>query len=154
MPNRDEVREFLVGLPDDQLVEILTDVEATRRGRDDVDPQERPPLGSANRELVASWLADRHLKTDPGISEVWYLPAGAPPTEIRLLEVNKSLNLPTDDQEPLSAVDFGLDVDDLNYVLFVADVTPSQIDMARQGQLRLPRGWSLEGSQIFRRPSR
>ena len=41
-----------------------------------------------NREEMAQSYAVRHLKTDPGIRTVYYLPSGAPEREIRFVEVN------------------------------------------------------------------
>ncbi len=153
MASRDEVRQFLVDLPDDQFVEILSDVETTRQSRLGAERLEEMPSGN-NRDLVAEWLAGRHLQTDRGISEIWYLPTDAPPKEIRLLEVNRLLNLPMNDNRPLSAVDFGLDVDGLDYLVMVADVTPRQVELIRQARLLLPPGWNAEGSQIFPRDPR
>ena len=35
------------------------------------------PENQFNRESMARWYAKRHLKTDPGIRTIYYLPAGA-----------------------------------------------------------------------------
>jgi hypothetical protein len=42
-----------------------------------------------DRDQQAKWYARRHLETDSGVVEIHYLPAGAPPREIRFLEVNR-----------------------------------------------------------------
>jgi hypothetical protein len=41
-----------------------------------------------DRNGMARWYARQHLKTDPGIQVVYYLPEDAPEREIRLLEIN------------------------------------------------------------------
>jgi hypothetical protein len=41
-----------------------------------------------NRDEMARCYATRHLKTDPGIRDVYYLPADAPEREIRIVEIN------------------------------------------------------------------
>ena len=41
-----------------------------------------------DRDLFARWYARQHMACDPGTQVVYYLPAGAPAKEIRLLEVN------------------------------------------------------------------
>ena len=45
-------------------------------------------IAQFNREEMARSYAGRHLKTDPGIRTVYYLPAGAPEREVRFLEIN------------------------------------------------------------------
>ena len=101
-----------------------------------------------DRDLMAQWYADRHLKTDPGIVEIHYLPAHAPEREIRLLEVNSLVATRTDD--PIQPIDFGVDIGEAStHTLLVADVTPEQWDRIQQGQLALPSGWSLEDSISF-----
>ena len=79
------------------------------------------PENHFNRDEAARWYANRHLKTDPGIREVYYLPRGSPEREIRLLEVN---DLMADRQEdPLEAIDFGVDIDGTNAHTLFAGAT-------------------------------
>ena len=41
-----------------------------------------------DRDIMARWYATEHLKTDPGIVSVYYLPTNAGEREIRFVEVN------------------------------------------------------------------
>jgi hypothetical protein len=99
---------------------------------------------------MASWYANRHLQTDPGILAVYYLPAGTPAREIRFLEVNELMAVR--DNDPLEPIDFGVDVGGADaHALMVLDVTPAQWEKIRRNELRLPDGWSLDGAISFPR---
>jgi len=99
---------------------------------------------------MANWYAKQHLKTDPGIRSVHYLPTNAPDREIRFVEVNELIGDRSDDT--LEPLDFGVDREmDTQHMLLVLDVTPSQWDRIRAGELPLPEGWSLENSVPYRR---
>ena len=41
-----------------------------------------------DRGSIAGWYAKEHVKTDPGVVVVYYLPTHADKREIRLIEVN------------------------------------------------------------------
>lgn len=100
--------------------------------------------GAFNRDSMAVDYGQRHKRIDPGIREIHYLPTGAPPNEIRFVEVNESITATTH-PEP---IDFGVDAGTPNaHRLVVFDVTPDQWQAIRGGTLPLPVGWSLEGSQ-------
>jgi hypothetical protein len=100
------------------------------------------PATQFDRDSLACWYAEQHLKTDPGIRKVYYLPADAPAREIRFIEINDLLASRTD--ESLEPVDFGVDTGmDSEHKLFVLDVTPSQWDRIQDSTLSLPLGWSL-----------
>jgi hypothetical protein len=95
-----------------------------------------------DRNAMARWYADRHLRTDPGIVEIHYLPTNAPEREIRLIEVNSLIATRTED--PIQPIDFGVDLgSESKHTLLVADVTPEQWKRIQQGRLGLPDGWSL-----------
>ena len=78
-----------------------------------------------DRDTWARWYADRHLKTDSGIREVYYLPQHASEREIRFIEVN---DLIADrENDALEAIDFGVDTETENaHTLLVLDITPAQ----------------------------
>ena len=100
--------------------------------------------GAFDRDSMATFYAKRHQETDPAISEVYYLPTGAPANEIRFVEVNGSIT-GTAGPEP---IDFGVDAGTNNeHKLIVLDVTPEQWAEIREGILPLPPGWTLKGSQ-------
>ncbi len=106
------------------------------------------PATLFDRDALARWYAEQHVKTDPGIRSVYYLPTDAPEREIRFVEVNDLIGEIADDAtEP---IDFGVEMGtETEHKLVVLDVTPSQSDRIRRSLLRLPEGWSLEHAVSF-----
>ena len=103
------------------------------------------PVTRFDRDAVARWYATEHLKTDPGIVSVYYLPANADEREIRLIEINRLIGDRNDDA--LAPIDFGIDTGmDTEHKLFVLDVTPEQWERITSQQLGLPSNWSLDGA--------
>src|SRR4051794_34721649 len=97
-----------------------------------------------NRDSMAAFYARRHRETDPAISQIHYLPTGAPANEIRFVEVNESIT-GTASPEP---IDFGVEGGtDNEHKLIVLDVTPEQWEEIQEDPALLPPGWTLEGSQ-------
>lgn len=98
-----------------------------------------------DRDAMARWYAEQHLKSDPGTDAIHYVPENSPNREIRLIEVNHLI--PEREPEP---IDFGVDrgTPDFHRVV-VLDVTPSQWDRILNGLSPLPDGWSLAGAQTF-----
>jgi hypothetical protein len=96
-----------------------------------------------SKDEFVAWIARQHFAIDKGITRILFLPTGAPAEEVRLLEVNVLASLP--ENGPVEAVDFMPDIEGVHYTLFVADVTPSQLDAILNGRLPLPNGWQLEG---------
>jgi hypothetical protein len=97
-----------------------------------------------DRDSMAASYAKRHRAADGDIAAVYYLPTGAPPTEIRLVEVNRAITSVAD-PEP---IDFGVasGTDD-EHRLVVLDVTPEQWKEIQNGARPLPPGWTLDGSR-------
>lgn len=103
-----------------------------------------------NRDGMAKSYAKRHLTTDPGIREIHYLPSGAPEREIRFVEVNELIANRTEDS--VEPIDFGVDTGSSTaHRLLVLDVTPAQWRKIKNKQMRLPKGWSLDGKELFSR---
>ncbi len=101
-----------------------------------------------DRDSQARWYAKQHLKSDPGVMEVHYLPANADEREIRFVEVNNLIGVRKDDS--LEPIDFGVDMGtETAHRLFVLDVTPDQWERIQKNTLRLPGDWSLEGQQTY-----
>lgn len=93
---------------------------------------------------MARWYANEHLKTDPGIKAVYYLPLDASEREIRFIEINCLIGDRNDDS--LEPIDFGVDTGtESEHTLFVLDVTPSQWERIRTQELSLPADWNLDG---------
>jgi hypothetical protein len=120
--------------------------DASRRRRQRVQVGERPADNS--RDQVAAWVARKHLIADSSIREVWYLPGGAPPDDIRLLEVNDRI---ARGGERIDATDFRLDVEGVHFRLFVADVTSEELEQVRRDPSRLPPGWAIDHANIWGR---
>lgn len=98
-----------------------------------------------DRDSMAGWYAKEHLKTDPGIRAVHYLPKFAADREIRLVEVNELIGDRSDDV--LEPIDFGVDAGlETAHALYVLDVTPNQWKRIQSRELSLPGNWSLEGA--------
>lgn len=96
-----------------------------------------------SRNAMAEYYAQQHLKTDPGIVAVYYLPANAHDREIRLVEVNRMIGDRNDDS--LEPIDFGVDAGlDTAHKLLVLDVTPDQWTRIKSKELCLPQNWSLD----------
>ena len=103
------------------------------------------PTTQFNRESLARWYAKEHLKTDPGIDSIHYLPTNAGEREIRFIEINTLIADRNDDA--LEPIDLGIDTGtDTAHKLFVLDVTPEQWERIQAGELPLPNGWSLDGA--------
>jgi hypothetical protein len=100
------------------------------------------PAIEFDRDSMAQWYASEHLKTDPGIVAVYYLPTNAGDREIRFVEINNLIGDRNDDV--LEPIDFGVDTGmDTAHKLLVLDVTPEQWDRIRTRSLSLPGNWSL-----------
>ncbi len=105
------------------------------------------PPKAGSRDEIAAWVAKKHLVVDISIREIWYLPCEAPPEEIRLLEVSDRLV----GNGPAEAMEFGLSIEDTQFLLSVADITSDQLEQIKQDASLLPARWSLKDNQIFRR---
>ena len=101
------------------------------------------------RAAFAQWLARQHLRFDSRLTQVIYLPSGAPEDEVRLLEVNTGLYPGPDN--PIVPVETPPAVKELPFRVWVADVTPNEWQQIQSNPALLPAGWSLEGNQIIRR---
>jgi hypothetical protein len=98
-----------------------------------------------DRDSMASWYAQEHLKTDPGIVSVYHLPKNAGEREIRFIEVNQLIG--NRNGNVLEPIDFGIDTGTPTaHRLFVLDVTPNQWASINAHKLSLPDNWSLEGA--------
>ena len=103
------------------------------------------PAIQFDRRLMANWYAKEHLKTDPGIVAVYYLPTNSGEREIRLIEVNRLIGDRND--VALEAIDFGVDAGmETAHKLFVLDVTPEQWQRIKTRELPLPGNWSLDSA--------
>jgi len=102
------------------------------------------PTTQFNRNFMAGWYAREHLKTDPGVVSIYYLPTNAGEREIRFIEINTLIGDQNDDA--LEPIDFGIDTGTDNaHKLFVLDVTPEQWKRIEARELQLPGDWSLDG---------
>ncbi len=100
------------------------------------------PAIQFDRDSMARWYAKAHLKTDPGIVAVYYLPTSADEREIRLIEVNKLIGDRNDGA--LEPIDFGVDTGtETAHKLLILDVTPEQLERIRTQELPLPGNWTL-----------
>jgi len=99
-----------------------------------------------DRDAMANWYAKQHLKTDPGVQQIYYL-RDAPDREIRFIEINSLMAEMLD--ESLEPLDFGVDRGaESEHKLFVLDVTPSQWESIEKEELPLPSGWTLKDAVV------
>ena len=104
---------------------------------------------SFDRDSLAQWYAMEHLKTDPGVDEIYYLPVNSPEREIRFIEINSLIGELED--KAIEPIDFGVDFGrESQHQLLVLDVTPAQFERMLRSSLPLPSGWSLDGAVPFR----
>ena len=101
------------------------------------------------RAAFAEWLARQHLRFDSRLTQIIYLPAGAPDDEVRLLEVNTGLY--PEPGSPIISVETTPAVTDFPFRVRVADVTPDEWQQIQTDAKLLPAGWGLEGNRITRR---
>lgn len=107
------------------------------------------PATEFDRASMARWYAREHLKTDPGIVAVYYLPTDSGDREIRFLEINTLIGDRNDDI--LEPIDFGVDMGmETEHKLYVLDVTPEQWDRIQSQKLGLPGNWSLKDATHFK----
>ncbi len=134
-------------LDEEQWLDFLDELdEVSRRRRQR--PEEPSGPASTSRDDVAAWVAREHLLVDRSIREIWYLPEGAPPNEIRLLARSDRLVGFGPKAEPLI---FGQEIDGIQFRLAIADVTSEQLDQIQQDPSLLPPGWSLNGKRVWGR---
>lgn len=101
-----------------------------------------------DRDSMARWYSKEHLKTDPGVICIYYLPVNSSEREIRLIEINNLIGDRNDDA--LEPIDFGIDMGtDSEHKLLVLDVTPNQWEQIQSEELRLPESWSLDGAKQY-----
>ena len=121
----------------------------TRRLRQRTPWPETPK--NASRDAVAEWLAKKHFVTDPTIREIWYLPQGAPESEIRFLEVSERV---LGNEEKVEPLDFGVEELGTRFRLSIADVSGDQLERIRHDPTMLPPGWVIDGNIVRRRRER
>jgi len=137
-------------LPEEEWLDALDRQDAAARRRREREGDGDAPKGG-DRDDVAAWVARVHLRVDPGVQQVLYLPAGAPPDDIRFLEVNDRI---ARDDDPIQPIDLGLEVEGAKFRLLVADVTSGRLAQIKAGSQGLPPGWSLVNSVRLARRGR
>jgi hypothetical protein len=101
-----------------------------------------------DRDRMARWYAKQHLKTDPGILSIHYLPRNASEREIRFIEVNDLIA--NRENAPLEPIDFGVDIgSETAHTLLVLDITPAQWEKIQNHPQELPPGWTLDEAILF-----
>jgi hypothetical protein len=148
MPTPTELASHAERFDEADWTEFLEAVWNVARRRRESNHYEDEPT-TADRELIVEWVARRHLSVDPGLSEVHFLPEGAPADEIRLVEVNEmSAGALEGDLRP---IDFGLDVANAHFRLVVVDADREQLERARRDPSSLPDGWGWRDSRNWSR---
>jgi hypothetical protein len=140
--------EYAKTMTQDEWFDFLEEADFAIKIRRKMSEPTVPKRGS-NQEQIAAWVADRHMRADGGIHQIWFLPTGSPADEIRLLEVSERYTGQAAKVEP---VDFGLDLDDAKYKLLVADVSGEQLEKIKTDPAKsLPKDWKIGGALIWDR---
>ena len=153
---QDYVRLRLDPPPPDEIKEeadwynYLDDVDEKARMLRKRSPWPDAPKDTS-RDSVAEWLAKQHFITDPTIREIWYLPQGAPPNEIRLLEVSERV---LGNEEKVEPFDFGVEELGAKFRLSIADISRDQFEHIQCDPGILPPGWVIDGNLVWRRRDR
>jgi hypothetical protein len=150
MPTPKELAQIVEQYDQEQWFDFLDELDAVSRRRRGRDPEPDEPA-SNDRDSVAGWIARRHLLADRSIQEIWYMGQGAPPDEIRLLEVSDRLSSPDARGSAVHPMEFGLGRTEGPFRLLVADVTSDEVEDIKAGRLALPPGWQPGGVRIGRR---
>jgi hypothetical protein len=150
MPSPAELARIVEAYDEEDWFEFLDQMDAVYRHRRERESEPDPPV-EAGREPLVDWIARGHLIADRSIREIWFLPKGAPPDEIRLIEVNDRLTGPDPGQGPIGTMSFGLGLEGNPFRLSVADVTSEELERIKAGLLTLPPGWALDDHKIYHR---
>lgn len=143
--------EYAKTMTQDEWFDFLEEADSATKIRKQMSAPDDPKQGS-DREQIAEWVAQRHMGADGGIHQVWFLHAGAPADEIRLLEVSERF---TGGAAKIEPIDFGLDVDGAKYKLLVADVSGEQLEKIKADPAQaLPSDWKFDDALVWGRRGR
>jgi hypothetical protein len=143
--------EFAKTMTQDEWFDFLEEADSATKIRKKMSEPSKPKNGS-DRDQIAEWVADRHMRADGGIQQVWFMRSGSPADEIRLLEVSERF---TGEAAKIEPIDFGLDVDGAKYKLLVADVSGDQLEKIKADPANsLPTDWKIDGALIWGRRGR
>ena len=101
------------------------------------------------RAAFAIWLARQHLRFDSRLTQVVYLPTGAPEDEVRLLEVNTGLY--PEPGSPIVPVETTPAVTERPFRVWVADVTPDEWNQIQAKPGLLPLWLEFGGKADYRK---
>ena len=102
------------------------------------------------KDEVAKILIDLHFKIEPYVREIYRMISpheDLPEEPIKLLEISES-TLETGRVDTFAF----RPVDEITYPSIIAEVTPREMQLIREGVIPLPKGWCLETAQCFSRP--
>jgi hypothetical protein len=143
--------EYAKTMTQDEWFDFLEDADSAAKIRKRMSEPKQPKQGS-KREEIAEWVAQRHMRADGGIHQVWFLRAGSPADEIRLLEVSERF---TGEAAKIEPIDFGLDIDGAKYKLLVADVSMKQLEKIKADPAKsLPKAWKIDDVLVWDRRGR
>ena len=140
--------EYAKTMTQDEWFDFLEDTDSAAQIRNRMSEPQEPKHGN-NMDEIAKWVAKRHMGADGGIQQIWYLRAGSPADEIRLLEVSERF---TSEAAKVEPVDFGLDFNGSKYRMMVADVSLDQIEKIKAEPAKLlPKDWKIDSALIWGR---
>jgi hypothetical protein len=135
----------------DEWFDFLEEADSATKIRKKMSEPNEPKQGG-NRDQIAEWVAKRHMAADGGIHQVWFLHAGSPIDEIRLLEVSEQF---TGESTRIESIDFGLDVNGAKYKVLVADVLMEHLKKIKDDPAKsLPKDWKIDSALVWGRRGR
>jgi hypothetical protein len=113
-------------------------------------PISSAPISSVTKDQATHDLAMWHFGVEPDLRQVIRIVADnedAAGEPIKLLEVNAA-TVATGSVEPYAFAGSA----SVPFSTVIAEVTPEEFDRIRRNEIKLPKGWSLDRSQLFERP--
>lgn len=143
-----EPEDFANSMTSDEWFDFLEQADAAWKIRN-ARIENDDPTKESGRNQIAEWVAKRHMSSDGGIRQIWFLDSGSPADEIRLLEVSERY---TGDGTQIEPIDFGLDIEGKKFKLMVADVSSEHLDQIERDPAKtLPKDWRIEKAIIWGR---
>ena len=96
---------------------------------------------------LIEYLVTYHFQLEPTLEKVFWFPeADTDKNAVPLLEVSRGA-LPTGSVEPFSLAP----TEEFPFRLIVADITPSELEKIKKGEIELPNSWKIDEANEFDR---
>ncbi len=143
--------QYAQSMTQDEWFEFLEEADSAAKIRKTLNSIPDPAPG-ATREQVAEWIARGQMAADGAIQRIWYLNAGSPPDEIRLIAINdRYLGEP----EKLEPFTFYSEIAGRQFRVAIVDATSNQLERIRgDAEAGLPSDWNFGDATSWDRRGR